>query len=162
MKNFNGKTSFIFIFVVMLTMFNNVKATLGNDSNIVEIDIIALNDFHGALVSSGPNDRNPGADKIVQAVLYEASQNPNTLVLAAGDMYIGTTISNSFYGEPVSQMLRLINVDASVIGNHEFTWGAEQIPIWEEAEDLTLIEGVDAIITGHSHIGVVGVINGMP
>lgn len=134
MKNFSSKASFIFIFVTMLAVFTDVNVTLGNGSNIVEIDIIALNDFHGALVSSGPNDLNPGAVKIVHAVLHEASQNPNTLVLAAGDMYMGTALSNLFYGEPVSQMLKLINVDASAVGNHEFTWGVEQIQLWEEAE----------------------------
>jgi|GEM_PF-2537871 len=151
MKRFFGrKRNFVFAFVMGLAVASGSSVmAVANESNIVEIDIIAINDFHGALVSSGENDLNPGAPRVVQATLDLKEQNQNTIVLAAGDMYMGTALSNVFRGEPVSHMLRLMNITASLVGNHEFTWGASQIPVWAELEGAPfLTANIQELATG--------------
>jgi len=140
MKRFSKKISFAFALAMSLVIGNSTVQTFGNDSsNIVEINIVSINDFHGALVSSGPNDLNLGAPRLVQAVLDKVDSTPNTIVVAAGDMYFGTVLSNTFYGEPVSYMLNLMGITASAVGNHEFTWGVDQIPIWSEIEGAPFV-----------------------
>ncbi|HMM21866.1 MAG TPA: 5'-nucleotidase C-terminal domain-containing protein [Selenomonadales bacterium] len=89
------------------------------------IDILAVNDFHGALVEAG---KNPGAAKLGGYLLAEKAKNPGgTLILSAGDMFQGTPDSNMGYGKAVVRVMNAIGFDAMVLGNHEFDWGLDQL-----------------------------------
>jgi len=50
-------------------------------------------------------------------------RNSNTLVLNAGDDFQGTPISNFTRGRSQIELLNLFNLDAFVLGNHEFDYG---------------------------------------
>ena len=90
------------------------------------IDIFSLNDFHGT-VDKSASGSNPGADRFVAVVQKLMSDTPNPYLIAGGDLYQGSPLSNVFYGEPVSDMLKYLGVKYSSVGNHEFDWGADNI-----------------------------------
>lgn len=90
-------------------------------SNIICIDLLTVNDFHGAITSV---DKNPGAAVMAGYLKAQAAKNPAaTLIVSAGDMFQGTPDSNLLYGKTVMQLLNIIGFDAMALGNHEFDWG---------------------------------------
>jgi len=107
----------IFAFLVA----TNPAVASRNTTDLVNLQILTLNDFHGALVENG---KNPGAAKIAHYLKDLRSKNPTgTLILSAGDMFQGSPDSNLLYGETVVQVMNAIGFDAMTIGNHEFDWG---------------------------------------
>ncbi len=88
---------------------------------VVRIDILSVNDFHGALAAA---DRNPGAAALAAFLKAERAKNPaGTLVLSAGDMFQGSPDSNLLYGKTVVAFMNEVGFDAMALGNHEFDWG---------------------------------------
>jgi 2',3'-cyclic-nucleotide 2'-phosphodiesterase (5'-nucleotidase family) len=97
------------------------------DPNVVNvIDIYSFNDFHGS-VDKSASTSNPGADRFTAIAQKLLSNNPNSVLLAAGDNYQGSALSNHFSGEPVSDMMKYLGVKLSSVGNHEFDWGSDKI-----------------------------------
>lgn len=108
----------------------NVKSITWEDILKVEknfINILSFNDFHGTMEEAG---KNIGAAKLAGEINKFKEANPNTLVVAAGDLYQGSAMSNLLHGEPVSKFLKSIGLLTSAIGNHEFDWGKDYIPQW--------------------------------
>ena len=92
---------------------------------IVGLDILSVNDFHGALIESG---RNPGAGKLGAFLRSEWEKNPyGTIFLSAGDMFQGSPDSNLLYGKTVVEVLNALRLDAMTLGNHEFDWGLDKL-----------------------------------
>ena len=90
-------------------------------------DIISFNDYHGIVEENG---KDIGIAKFVGAIKAYKKENPNTVVVSAGDMYQGTAISNLNYGAPINDMVKLLEVPVSAVGNHEFDWGTDRIAKW--------------------------------
>ncbi|WP_051623632.1 5'-nucleotidase C-terminal domain-containing protein [Clostridium hydrogeniformans] len=105
----------------------NAKASEEVKGEEKVIDILSFNDFHGNLNESG---KNVGAAKLTGEIKKIKKENPNTMVVSAGDLYQGTAMSNLTKGDPVSEMLKSMNIEASAIGNHEFDWGYNLISKW--------------------------------
>jgi len=93
------------------------------------IEILSFNDFHGAL-AEGSKDL--GYGKLVGYINAFKAENPNTLVVSAGDNYNGTALSNLTLGEPVNEMFKSVGMVASAVGNHEFDWGKDLFADWSE------------------------------
>ena len=140
-------------------------------NNLNIIDIFSVNDFHGT-VDKSASGSNPGADRFVAIVQQLMSENPQSVLLGGGDLYQGSPLSNVFYGEPVSDMLKYLGVKYSSVGNHEFDWGADYIKKFAADGDLTFlaanvfIKGTnnqpdfckpyDIITVGGKRIGIIG------
>ena len=93
--------------------------------SLATIDIITINDFHGALVEAG---KNPGAGKFAAFLKSERAKNPEaTIFLSAGDMFQGSPDSNLLYGKTVVEVLNAMQLDAMTLGNHEFDWGLDKL-----------------------------------
>jgi len=123
----NGLLRKTTLLAVILTMFFSlmlattpvVASTMTTD--LVNLQILTINDFHGALMENG---KNPGAAKIAHYIKDMKGKNPTgTLILSAGDMFQGSPDSNLLYGKTVVQAMNAIGFDAMTIGNHEFDWG---------------------------------------
>src|SRR5678815_1712602 len=92
-------------------------ATLAlNGAGTTHIVLMHTNDLHGHLL---PEDGNGGL-AIIAAIVKQ--HHPDVLV-DAGDMFTGTLLSDSFFGEPVLAVMKLMRYDLSILGNHEFDYG---------------------------------------
>jgi 2',3'-cyclic-nucleotide 2'-phosphodiesterase (5'-nucleotidase family) len=117
----------------------NVRGTTWEDvlkASDTKIDVVSFNDFHGALLEGS---KDPGASKLVREIKKLKASNPNTLVVAGGDLYQGSAMSNLLKGEPVTKMLLEIGLLTSSIGNHEFDWGEAMIPLWSAAGEFDFL-----------------------
>ncbi|MFW6043213.1 MAG: bifunctional metallophosphatase/5'-nucleotidase [Marinilabiliaceae bacterium] len=54
-------------------------------------------------------------------------ENPNLILLDAGDIFQGTPYFNFFGGEPEFRLMSQMKYDAATIGNHEFDNGMEHL-----------------------------------
>lgn len=96
----------------------------------LSVQILGINDFHGALLPSGQVDNRPaGGAAILAAWMKERAQaNPNTLVVSAGDA-IGASqpISGLLQDEPTIEFLNALGCDVAAAGNHEFDEGGRNV-----------------------------------
>lgn len=105
------------------------------DGPTVDIQILALNDFHGNLQPpSGSSGRvgtvnAGGAEYLATHVKTHEAANPkNTIVVSAGDL-IGASplLSGLFHDEPTIEAMNSIGLDLNAVGNHEFDEGAAEL-----------------------------------
>jgi 5''-nucleotidase/2'',3''-cyclic phosphodiesterase and related esterases len=107
-------------------------------ANVETVDIFSFNDFHGAVDRTSSN---PGAARFVAAAKAEMEKSTGeTLVLAAGDNYQGSAMSNIMVGEPITEMFKLLGVKYSAVGNHEYDWEpTANMTKWAEDADMTFL-----------------------
>ena len=102
-----------------------------------ELQILGLNDFHGALEPPtgsagrlGPagTPEFGGVEYLATHVRALRATNPNTLFVSAGDL-IGATplISALFHDEPTIEAFNLMGLDYNGVGNHEFDEGVDEL-----------------------------------
>jgi len=91
----------------------------------VTLDLVGINDFHGRIAA----DRDSaGAAVLAGAVTQLRSENANTLFLSAGDNIGASTFASaSQQDEPTIEALGAAGLDVSVVGNHEFDKGFEDL-----------------------------------
>jgi 5'-nucleotidase len=94
------------------------------------ITILHTNDTHSQIDPLPPNDRNAGKGGVARrATLVKRvrKENPNTLLLDAGDVLQGTPYFNFYKGEVEYKAMSAIGYDAGTLGNHEFDNGLEAL-----------------------------------
>jgi 5'-nucleotidase len=132
------------------------------DRGSVEVQILAINDFHGNLQPpSGSSGRvGPatggtiagGAEYLATHIRNLEATNANSIVVSAGDL-IGASplLSGLFHDEPTIEAMNLIGLDINAVGNHEFDEGTTELlrmqnggchPI-DGCQDLTPFGGAD-------------------
>lgn len=99
-------------------------------ANTLKVKIIGFNDFHGNLKSPGNFSGMPagGADFFAAYANQLKAQNPNNVVVSAGDL-IGASplISALFHDEPTIEAMNRIGLDINAVGNHEFDEGKTEL-----------------------------------
>ena len=93
------------------------------------IDLVSVNDWHGAAEENG---RNIGAAKLAAEVKRLKAANPNTVLLSSGDSYQGSALSNLTKGKVINEIFKLLEVPYSAVGNHEFDWGVDEISVYAQ------------------------------
>ena len=94
------------------------------------ITILHTNDTHSQIDPLPPNDRNAGKGGVARrATLVKRvrKENPNTLLIDAGDVLQGTPYFNFYKGEVEYKAMSAIGYDAGTLGNHEFDNGVEAL-----------------------------------
>lgn len=89
------------------------------------LTILHTNDVHGRIFSFDHRELGEnagGAARRATLIRQIKSENPNTLVLDAGDLFSGTPVSAVFKGEADLIATMLMGYDAIAIGNHEFDY----------------------------------------
>ena len=93
------------------------------------ITILHTNDVHSHIEPFGPEEgRNANLGGIARrASLIESirQENPNTLLLDAGDIFQGTPYFNFYGGELEFKLMSKLKYDAATIGNHDFDNGID-------------------------------------
>ena len=88
--------------------------TSEEDENF-ELNIMHNNDTHAQL---------DNVAKTVTAVNQYRAENPDALLLHAGDVFTGTLYFNTFLGKADLEFMNLLGYDAMTFGNHEFDLGS--------------------------------------
>jgi 5'-nucleotidase len=110
------------------------------DSRVVHAQILAVNDFHGHLEPDGlsisaatgtPHGRGHrpagGAAYLAAHLARAKTQNPDSVVVSAGDLVGGSPmISGRYHDEPTIETMNYI-LDVGVVGNHEFDEGTMEL-----------------------------------
>ncbi|HYK19271.1 MAG TPA: metallophosphatase [Pyrinomonadaceae bacterium] len=92
------------------------------------ITILHTNDTHSQIDPLPPNDKYAGKGGVARrATLVKRvrKENPNTLLIDAGDVLQGTPYFNFYKGEVEYKAMSAIGYDAGTLGNHEFDNGVE-------------------------------------
>src|SRR6185436_4234379 len=82
--------------------------------------LMHTNDIHGHVLP----ENGVGGLAVIAAIVKR--QRPDIL-LDAGDMFTGTLVSDTFYGEAVMALMNRMGYRASILGNHEFDYGLKTL-----------------------------------
>ena len=100
---------------------------VGINTDVEEIQILGINDFHGRIANNTAGDE-AGAAVLAGAVKQMRAQNPDTVFAAAGDL-IGASTFESFIqkDKPTIDALNEAGLEVSAVGNHEFDQGYDDL-----------------------------------
>ena len=106
-----------------------VSLTSFGTTNIKQLTVLHTNDVHSYIdpfPADHPRNANMGGVER-RAALIESirKENPNVLLLDAGDIFQGTPYFNYYGGELEFKLMSMMKYDASTIGNHDFDNGVE-------------------------------------
>ncbi|GGC83445.1 hypothetical protein GCM10007216_12600 [Thalassobacillus devorans] len=82
-----------------------------------ELNLMHTNDTHGNLDDIA---------KTATAIEGYRSENPESLLLSAGDVFSGTLYFNEFLGQADLEFMNYFGYDAMAFGNHEFDLGSNE------------------------------------
>ncbi|MFB9054283.1 bifunctional metallophosphatase/5'-nucleotidase [Formosa undariae] len=92
-----------------------------------KITILHTNDVHSHIDPFGPNEgdraNKGGVARRASLIDKFRIENPNTLLLDAGDIFQGTPYFNFYGGELEFKLMSKLKYDAATIGNHDFDNG---------------------------------------
>lgn len=114
-----------------LLTLNNLEILAAPKIKTKHITIIHSNDVHSNIDPfNSDHPRYPNLGGTARRAAYVNSvrnENPNMLLLDAGDMFQGTPYFNYFGGELEFKLMSMMKYDAATIGNHEFDNGIDGI-----------------------------------
>jgi len=99
------------------------------DPDLVDLRVLSFNDFHGRI---GSDEDNVGDDAVAAGMAcyvdQQRAENDNTLLVSGGDNIGGTTFTSFIDDDyPTLDVLNELDLDVSVLGNHEFDQGREDV-----------------------------------
>jgi 5'-nucleotidase len=105
--------------------------------NEKHLTVLHTNDVHSHIDPFPANHRDfpnlGGVARRASLIHKIRKENPNTLLLDAGDIFQGTPYFNFYGGELEFNLMNKLNYDAATLGNHDFDNGLEgllaQLPI---------------------------------
>lgn len=158
--------------VLMLPLFAENAAAADEAEDRKTVDIIFTHDTHSHLDSfstiiDGESVEVGGFARIKTVIDRQKAENPDTLVLDAGDFAMGTLVQTVYEEEAAElRMLGALGCDATTLGNHEFDYrsgglanmlesaveSGDELPSllvcnvdWEAMEEAGLNDGQQAI-----------------
>ena len=106
----------------------------------IEVQILAINDFHGNIetppdpVSITQPDgtvlqtRAGGAAQLASALARARHGHPNTVTVAAGDLIGASPLPSAYFlDEPTVDAMNLLGLTVASVGNHEFDKGSAEL-----------------------------------
>jgi len=131
------KWFFIALIIMLTTIISSTvlaapKANNGRgaeNSREVQLQILAINDFHGNIATTSGSFGGVGRADFLAANMRAAEADAdNSIIVSAGDL-IGASplISALFHDEPTIEAMNLIGLDINGVGNHEFDEGAAEL-----------------------------------
>ena len=118
------------LFVVFFLVSNVYAADYAK-----HITVIGTSDMHGNIWGYSYEDNsetaNNGMARLYTYIESVREENPNTLLIDAGDDIQGTIMTDDIYNDtpddphPVITTMNFMGYDAMTLGNHEFNWGVD-------------------------------------
>jgi len=122
--------------IMVLTVVAPASAKKGDNpgkgaenSREVNLQILAINDFHGNIATSSGSFGGVGrADYLATNIRAAEAGADNSIMVSAGDL-IGASplVSALFHDEPTIEAMNLIGLDINGVGNHEFDEGPDEL-----------------------------------
>lgn len=116
--------AFTFLFGSMGLSVSAQEAASADQPAGKHITILHTNDTHAHAVSNSPE---MGYAKLAGIIDKYRAENPNTLLLDAGDTVHGTTFATLVKGESITSVMNEMKYDAMSPGNHEFNYGTDRL-----------------------------------
>ncbi len=106
------------LFLLSITLQGQIKLT-----------ILHTNDVHSQIepITSGSLAGKGGVERRAAAIAQQRAQNPDLLLLDAGDYVQGTPYFNMFGGDAEIELMNALHYDVASLGNHEFDNGQEHL-----------------------------------
>src|SRR5829696_6645984 len=126
----NRRTFLMSSAVFGATLVGSPRYVLEASAAETVITILHTNDTHSQIDPLPANDRNAGKGGVAcRATLVKRvrKENPNTLLVDAGDVMQGTPYFNFYRGEVEYKAMSAIGYDVGTLGNHEFDNGVEAL-----------------------------------
>lgn len=117
----------VLVAAVLMPLFSTVSVSAETEQTKT-VDIMFLHDVHShmenfATVEDGETRMLGGIPQIKTLIEEQRTQNPNTLVIDAGDFSMGTLIQTVYETEAAElKMLGDIYCEVTTLGNHEFDY----------------------------------------
>ncbi len=114
----------------LIGLLRGVELISGHAAADTIITILHTNDTHSQIDPLPPNDANAGKGGVARrATLVKRirKENPNTLLVDAGDVMQGTPYFNFYRGEVEYKAMSAIGYDVGTLGNHEFDNGVDAL-----------------------------------
>ncbi len=96
---------------------------------LAKVTILHTNDVHSHIDPFPENDPKfpgmGGAARRAKIIADIRNENPNVLLLDAGDVFQGTPYFNKYGGELELKLMSMMQYDATIIGNHDFDNGID-------------------------------------
>ena len=106
----------------------------------IEVQILAINDFHGNIETPpGPvtiaradgsvlNVRAGGAAQLASALSKARQGHPNSITVAAGDLIGASPLASAYFlDEPAIDAMNMLGLSLASVGNHEFDKGSVEL-----------------------------------
>ena len=106
----------------------------------IEVQILAINDFHGNIETPpGPvaiaradgsvlNARAGGAAQLASALTKAREGHPNSITVAAGDLIGASPLPSAYFlDEPTIDAMNMLGLSLASVGNHEFDKGSAEL-----------------------------------
>ena len=133
---FHARRTLVVVWLSILTLAIATLPATAEPSGTVDVQILAINDFHGNLKPPSGSSGRVGPTLTAGGVEYlathlrtlEATNPDNTVIVSAGDL-IGASplLSGLFHDEPTIEAANLFGLDFNAVGNHEFDEGTAEL-----------------------------------
>lgn len=117
---------FLSLILVLSFVFGSFGESAFAEAGDKTIRLVHLNDIH-ARVAENEREGAMGFAKLKTVLDGLKKENPNTLVISAGDTFHGTTEVNVSQGEAMTKFMNMAGFDLMVPGNHDFNFGYERL-----------------------------------
>ncbi|MEI6291448.1 MAG: metallophosphoesterase, partial [Chloroflexota bacterium] len=137
-----------------------------------KLTILHTNDVHA---HHAPNADGDGGEALASSVINQVrAKTPNTVLLSAGDTFIGTLFYTQHHGLDSAELMNKMKYDAMTLGNHEFDEGDGNLALFikkltfpvvaanvnfEKSSTLSKIAPYVILTKGGEKIGVIGLAN---
>jgi 5'-nucleotidase len=127
MSSARQRTAGVLTLGLALAGVTTVGAAPAHADPVVDVQILATNDFHGRIQEDAFNAQ-AGAAVLAGAVGQLRAENPNTVFASAGDL-IGASTFESFiqHDKPTIDALNAAGLEVSAVGNHELDGGYDDL-----------------------------------
>lgn len=127
--------TFILAFALILSPISSVfAADLGQEAGVIDLTILHTNDIHGRaeeVMEETDNGElelvNIGLARYKTIIDTFKGENPNTIVLDAGDLTHGTNFASLSKGESMVALMNELGIDGLTPGNHDFNYGYDRL-----------------------------------
>jgi 2',3'-cyclic-nucleotide 2'-phosphodiesterase/3'-nucleotidase len=141
---FSIQTGILVLFLLLTICLQPVSAAEGDKV----ITILGTSDLHsniwGFSFENNKETENNGMARVYTYVQEVRAENPNTILIDAGDTIQGTILTDDLYNKeesehPVIAAMNFMKYDVMTIGNHEFNFGLDLVKRLQEQADFPFL-----------------------